>query len=72
MVNFLRHTGIMVRVTKSSAAVSGTTAGLIYGYWIKLIDLLHGLMLPSGNDAAYLIAESFGLLGFYARLNSQK
>ena len=25
-------------------------------------DLLHGLMLPSGNDAAVALAETFGLM----------
>jgi D-alanyl-D-alanine carboxypeptidase len=27
---------------------------------VKLKDLLFGLMLPSGNDAAVAIAENFG------------
>lgn len=27
-----------------------------------MIDLLHGLMLPSGNDAALVLAENFGRL----------
>lgn len=28
-------------------------------------DLLYGAMLPSGNDAAYILADVFGLLMFY-------
>lgn len=27
---------------------------------LNLLDVLHGMMLPSGNDAAYCIAESLG------------
>jgi len=46
----------------------GTSSGLREGYYIKLIDLLYALMLPSGNDAAYLLAETFGLLMLYERL----
>jgi len=38
----------------------GTSAGLRYGDMLSLIDLLHGLMLPSGNDAALEIAIFIG------------
>jgi len=31
-------------------------------YKIKVIDLLYGLMLPSGNDAAYVLAENIGYI----------
>ena len=31
-------------------------------YKITVIDLLHGLMLPSGNDAAYVLAENIGYI----------
>jgi D-alanyl-D-alanine carboxypeptidase len=30
--------------------------------FLKVYDLLHGMMLPSGNDAAYCIAENTGAL----------
>lgn len=30
--------------------------------WIKLIDLFYGMMLPSGNDAALVLAENCGLI----------
>lgn len=32
---------------------------------ISLYDLLHGLMLPSGNDAAIMLSEIFGTILFY-------
>jgi len=47
---------VMIRVSKGAACMIGTSANLPYGYWIRLIDLLYALMLPSGNDAACLIA----------------
>lgn len=39
------------------AAVGGTAMGLIPGERLSLRDLLYGMLLPSGNDAAYTIAE---------------
>ena len=47
----------------------GTTASLLEGDELRLCDLLHALMLPSGNDAAYSIAESFGCLLYYETHN---
>ena len=40
--------------------ISGTTARLREGDNLTLWDLLHGMMLPSGNDAGFLIADFFG------------
>lgn len=40
----------------------GTTANLKENTWISIEDLLYGTMLPSGNDAAYTLAEYFGYL----------
>jgi D-alanyl-D-alanine carboxypeptidase len=39
--------------------MTGTTAGLIECQRVTIFDLLHGLMLPSGNDAAMTLAENF-------------
>jgi D-alanyl-D-alanine carboxypeptidase len=44
-------------IGQKAAGLQGTSAKLQYGDTIKLIDLLHGLMLPSGNDAALALAE---------------
>lgn len=41
-----------VTVTANMAGAEGTSIGLREGYKIKLIDLLFGMMLESGNDAA--------------------
>jgi D-alanyl-D-alanine carboxypeptidase len=41
------------------------------GKWIKLFDLLYGIMLPSGNDAAVLLSEVMGLLLFYEEMKPE-
>lgn len=51
---------IIIRITKAAASQTGTTANLKSGDKISLMDLLYGMMLPSGNDAAFAIAEYFG------------
>ena len=50
----------MLKVSKTAAAMGGTTAKLRTGDELSVWDLLHGLMLPSGNDAAMCLAENFG------------
>ena len=47
---------MILRVSKTASSMIGTSANLKNLSWIKLIDLLYGLMLPSGNDAAMLLA----------------
>lgn len=59
---------VWLRVSKTSSSMTGTSSGLREGSYIRLIDALYALMLPSGNDAAYLLAETFGLLMLYERL----
>ena len=50
------------RITFTSRAdeTIGSTAGLRTGEQIAVGDLLYGLLLPSGNDAAVALAEHFG------------
>jgi D-alanyl-D-alanine carboxypeptidase len=48
------------KVSKNSAWVGGTTAKLRTGDVLCVWDLLHGLMMPSGNDAAICLSENFG------------
>ena len=47
-------------VSKEAGSKIGTTARLKPGDSVKIMDLLYGMMLPSGNDAAQTIAEGFG------------
>lgn len=47
-------------VTKNAASIRGSKVGYKSGETIKLRELLYGLMLKSGNDAAITIAEGLG------------
>lgn len=47
---------IRINVTREACTLIGTTAQLKPGIEISLEDLFYGMMLPSGNDAAFLIA----------------
>ncbi len=47
----------IVTVSEHAASVEGSSAYLEAGYQMCLEDLLYGLMLNSGNDAAVAIAE---------------
>ena len=49
-----------VLVSKIAASMTGTSAVLYEGDELTVWDALHGLMLPSGNDAAMVLAEKFG------------
>jgi serine-type D-Ala-D-Ala carboxypeptidase (penicillin-binding protein 5/6) len=53
-----------IRVTQAAesyaADYDATTAGLVVGDVLTARQLLEGLLLPSGADAAYLLANSFG------------
>jgi len=47
-------------VSQRAADTPGSTAKLQAGETLSVHDLLHGLLLPSGNDASVVIAEHFG------------
>lgn len=49
-----------VKVSKNAAGVEGSSIYLEAGEKIKLRDLVYGLMLRSGNDAAIAISEAIG------------
>jgi len=48
----------------------GTSARLEEGDILTALELFYGLMLPSGNDSAMALAESFGLI--IAKLEHRK
>ena len=52
----------MIKVSKYASCVGGTTAKLKEGDVLSVYDLLHGLLLPSGNDAATWLAEHFAIV----------
>jgi serine-type D-Ala-D-Ala carboxypeptidase (penicillin-binding protein 5/6) len=47
---------IKVIVSREAASMIGTTANLKAGMILSLNELFYGMMLPSGNDAAFQIA----------------
>lgn len=50
----------VVSVSKLSGRTRGSTADLRAGDRLPVSELLYGLLLPSGNDAAVAVAEHFG------------
>lgn len=49
-----------VEITASMCGAEGTSLGLKAGYKLKLYDLVAGMMLKSGNDAANAVAVFLG------------
>lgn len=60
-------------ITVQSAGIEGTRVGFGAGEKIFFEDMLYALMLPSGNDAAYAIAENYpgGVPAFVAKMNEK-
>ncbi len=49
-----------IRISETADRTGGSTAGLRTGEELTVSDLMHALLLPSGNDAAIAVAEVFG------------
>lgn len=62
-----------VEISKRAAGTGGSRLGLKTGDKITIRDLLYGLMLCSGNDAAVALAERVGgnLEGFAEKMNQK-
>eukprot|EP00943_MAST-04B_sp_MAST-4B-sp1_P004604 g4604.t1 len=50
----------LITVSSLAASMIGTSACLKAGDKLSALELLYGMMLPSGNDAACALAEYFG------------
>ncbi|MCX5774232.1 MAG: serine hydrolase [Fusobacteria bacterium] len=64
----------MTTVNKIAASTSGSSADLSYGQYISVSDLLKGMIIPSGNDAAMTLAYLIGNgspARFVAQMNSE-
>ena len=59
------------RITEWAAKTAGTTANLVGNTWMSVEDLLYGLMLPSGNDAAMVLAENIGAVIYFDKAGSK-
>lgn len=55
------------------SSVVGSKMGLFEDEEMTVLNLLYGLMLPSGNDAAYVLASNYtgGFSAFVARMNEK-
>ncbi len=62
-----------VLTVSSSAYIPGSRVGLINGEDLSFRSMLYGMLLNSGNDAAFAIAENYpgGVLGFVSAMNKK-
>jgi len=62
-----------VRVSARAASIGGSSARLVGGEVLPFHDMLFGLLLPSGNDAAVALAEdeNGGEAAFVERMNAR-
>lgn len=62
-----------ILVIGQSFQIPGSKVGLNYGEDLSFRSLLYGMLLNSGNDAAYAIAENYpgGVLGFVSAMNKK-
>ena len=62
-----------VLIVGQSAQTPGSKVGLIFGEDLSFRSLLYGMLLNSGNDAAFAIAENYpgGVLGFVSAMNKK-
>lgn len=62
-----------VLTVNSSANTPGSRVGLVNGEDLTFRSMLYGMLLNSGNDAAFAIAENYpgGFLGFVSAMNKK-
>ena len=51
---------VEIKIKKECTKVTGTKAKLKTGDTLELNQIFYGLLLPSGNDAALVLADFFG------------
>lgn len=60
-----------VRTTSRAAEAGGNSGDLAVGETMTQSDMLYPLLLPSGNDAAYALADHYGKAYFSFLMNKQ-
>lgn len=62
-----------VLTVNTGAGIEGSKVGLVKGENLNFRSLLYGMLLNSGNDAAYAIAENYpgGTLSFVSAMNKK-
>ncbi|KAL4482858.1 hypothetical protein ABPG74_018884 [Tetrahymena malaccensis] len=68
----LDPTQLYFSVSENAANTKGTTSRLEENEWVLVKDLFYGLMLPSGNDSAVVLAENFGCLLYFDSIGQNK
>jgi len=58
-------------ITINEIQEDGQTMGLVHGEKITVENLLYGTLVHSGNDAAYALAQNYGLNKFVERMNKK-
>ncbi|MDF2929889.1 MAG: dacB 2 [Anaerospora sp.] len=75
LITALEHGNIEDTITTSANAASteGSSLWLTPGEKLKMLDMLYGIMLISGNDATVAVAEHIsGSVGNFAKLMTEK
>lgn len=62
-----------VLIADNLRSVEGSKMGLFEGESMSVENLIYGMMLPSGNDAAYILAKNYpgGVVGFVKKMNEK-
>lgn len=68
----ISKTSEFISISKEATLISGTTASLKENDLLSVWDLLHAMMLPSGNDAAHALAQHFGEIIVQRTTNNAK
>mmetsp|Transcript_20661 Transcript_20661/g.15200 ORF Transcript_20661/g.15200 Transcript_20661/m.15200 type:complete len:157 (+) Transcript_20661:908-1378(+) len=71
-LNIQHPENMYLRVSKKAATMVGTTAYLRVDYRINIYDCLHALLLPSGNDAAVVLATALGKWLYFSSSSTRK
>ncbi len=69
----LEHFNLNDTLIVKTATVEGSIVGFELGERVTFEDALYGMMLPSGNDAALMIAENYpgGQIAFVQQMNQK-
>jgi len=63
---------VEIKVSSAAASIGEAEMGLTWGERVNVEELLYGLLLPSGNDAAEALAEGVGgRTSFMIRMNEK-
>lgn len=62
-----------ILTVKDASKITGAKVGFLFGENLNFRSVLYGMLLSSGNDAAYTIAENYpgGVLGFVSAMNKK-